>query len=768
MTRGYDQLSKYELMHLPYHLAMAGRENPSKASFLAELLFDPAWLTTKLAVHGLPAVETDFGMLDGDEDAAALRVALRQSSLVVGANPSYFLQHLYARLVGVNLPKTTALCGQIVSSQSGPWLRPVISSIAGPWDPLRRYVDTGEECVYAADTTEDQELIVTIGARGIITVCEVASGRVLSTGYGPNVPTCAIEISKQGTHIVTGSDDGIVREWDLSSKRLVAELSKHDSPVLSVAASKDGRLVASGCWSGTAMVWDNVAKKPSCSLAGQHRWVTAVSWIGDSQIVLTASRGGKLTTWELDNAERVIEMQCGVCGQVCCTPLTPAGVYLIGGSCGGLEVWDVMNGKLIKSLVAHYRGIKAVAVSRDGRSAASMGDDRMLRLWDTATWDEGLCVPLDAENASAVAFCERDNTVVMTYANDSRISFVAIGRPATSRGERCSSSGIERIAISPDGAFAATGAKMGEVGLWSLVDGSRTLSQGWGILDGVGGVAFRSGRDELVTVSDGGVITVWSRGNLSPLHRLGSPGDKYREVALSPDGNVAYVGTTEGVEIWGLDEKVKLRSLHWGGEWFVPRAMLLADDGRRLLVAAGKAVYAWALDEDCEHRVVAQHDSDVRGMVMLPDAHRLVSAGAKGTIRVTDIKRGEQLRTIQAHSHELMAVALVTGSCRVVSASAAGTLRVWDTVSGEQILCIEGHRNVISSVATSSNGRWAVSASWDRSLRLWDLSTGGQVAHFYGDHAMRCCAISPDGTTVVGGDEGGHVHVLRAINLPVA
>ncbi len=178
--------------------------------------------------------------------------------------------------------------------------------------------------------------------------------------------------------------------------------------------------------------------------------------------------------------------------------------------------------------------------------------------------------------------------------------------------------------------------------------------------------------------------------SISPLRRFGNAGDEYRGLAVSGDGQSAYVGVRSGVEEWNVASGERLRSLTCGGETHLPRAVLLTPDGRQVLLAAGTSAYAWRVDGAAGHRVIAQHEGDIRTMVVLPDERRIASAGSEGSIRVWDLETAKQVLAIRAHAHELMDMAHVPGSARLVSVSTDRTLRVWDADSGEQIACLTG------------------------------------------------------------------------------
>ena len=62
-----------------------------------------------------------------------------------------------------------------------------------------------------------------------------------------------------------------------------------------------------------------------------------------------------------------------------------------------------------------------------------------------------------------------------------------------------------------------------------------------------------------------------------------------------------------------------------------------------------------------------------------------------------------------------------------VSASQDNTLKVWDLKSGEELRTLTGHTAGVYGVALTSDGR-AVSASKDCTLRVWNLQTGEELS----------------------------------------
>jgi WD40 repeat protein len=66
-------------------------------------------------------------------------------------------------------------------------------------------------------------------------------------------------------------------------------------------------------------------------------------------------------------------------------------------------------------------------------------------------------------------------------------------------------------------------------------------------------------------------------------------------------------------------------------------------------------------------------------------------------------------------------------------------------------------------VAVAPDGRRAVSAAYDQTLRVWELENGREITTFIGESRMSCCACTPDGRTIIAGDEAGRMHFLRIV-----
>lgn len=82
-------------------------------------------------------------------------------------------------------------------------------------------------------------------------------------------------------------------------------------------------------------------------------------------------------------------------------------------------------------------------------------------------------------------------------------------------------------------------------------------------------------------------------------------------------------------------------------------------------------------------------------------------------------------------------------------------------LAGKHARTLAAHEDCITDFAVSTSGSFAVTVSADHQLILWNWHLGGVVGRFTADCELACCALTPDGLTVIAGDHEGHVHLLR-------
>jgi len=79
------------------------------------------------------------------------------------------------------------------------------------------------------------------------------------------------------------------------------------------------------------------------------------------------------------------------------------------------------------------------------------------------------------------------------------------------------------------------------------------------------------------------------------------------------------------------------------------------------------------------------------------------------------------------HSSYSTSVAITPDGKYIVSGSRNETIKLWDIKSGEEIRTFEGHSDYVTSVAITPDGKYIVSGSWEGTIKLWDINSGEEI-----------------------------------------
>jgi WD40 repeat protein len=75
-----------------------------------------------------------------------------------------------------------------------------------------------------------------------------------------------------------------------------------------------------------------------------------------------------------------------------------------------VKIWDIENGKLLRTLEGHSSAVRCVRVSPGGRDAVSVSDDHMLNWWDLDDYESVDTFHFDAQPVCC-AFADEMNLV---------------------------------------------------------------------------------------------------------------------------------------------------------------------------------------------------------------------------------------------------------------------------------------------------------------------------------------------------------------------
>jgi WD40 repeat protein len=587
----------------------------------------------------------------------------------------------------------------------------------------------------------------------------------LRTPYAASLPhgkvVLALAYSPDEKRLATADGHGRIRLWDLATGQILPFTADHGTGVISLAFSPDGKWLATVC-PRRVKLWDAATGEQVFDRAGVH-------WLAFGRDGSLASAvGEEVRIYEVPSGELRRTLR-GVVNAVFHGTFSPDGRHLAVGGFAGyhrsprgeegtLQIWDVGTGEAVGEPRRYPRLVDSLAYTPDGqRLIVGQHTTTLVTDADTGRMRGQIEEPLRggikawalSRDGRYLAYAAPDCTVRVWDLTDWREAFVLRGHAIE----------VAALTFRPDGLQLASSDLDGAVKLWDLGRRSdvRPLARFRGLAGGLvfapGGrllaVAPQQMRPPPDTTSEVRVFDVLTG---QEVRRL--PGGT--DVAISPDGRwLAAGGREEGVTLWDLRTGQEVRTL--GGRKHQCRRLAFSPDSGRLASAGiDGVVHIWDPKTGQE---VASWQADVErldAVAFSPDGGRLATAGKGGGVSLWDCATGHRLDHLEP-SASFHAVAFSPVGGRLAACGKDDVIHLWDADTGRLLHLLRGHRSSVADVAFSPDGQRLVSGGEDRAVKLWDVETGQEILSLPGVQSkVGRVAVSPDGSRIAAVDN----HIL--------
>jgi WD40 repeat protein len=362
----------------------------------------------------------------------------------------------------------------------------------------------------------------------------------LSTG---KVKTVAFSADRR--RLAAGGQDAKVVLWDLETR---TSLFAFPGLVERIAFTPGGEILVGGGFDGSIYLWNAATGELLQTLRGHEARVSSIRVRPDGKLLASSSADGTVRLWDLPGRRSTLVLNKANVPMD--TAFSPDGSLLAAAAGNTVWVWELSVPAEPDHPIPPSKGLTAARFNPEGSRIASVGEDGLVRQWDSASgellaaWSghvsggRDLCYTPDGKLLASGGF---DGVLVIRDAESGAI------RHQLSFGDR-----IWAVACAPDGWHVASGGLDGRVRIWDALSGELVrLFAPPPPLDRINSLIFNPSGRQLVVGRNCGHVEIWDTASEKRVRLLLGHTAQVYGLAVDATGKNARVG-------WGRSKRASL------------------------------------------------------------------------------------------------------------------------------------------------------------------------------------------------------------------
>ncbi|HRF60815.1 MAG TPA: WD40 repeat domain-containing protein [Fimbriimonadaceae bacterium] len=271
-------------------------------------------------------------------------------------------------------------------------LSPIFATLAlatpGPITVTRVKAYDGLRTVAIAAAPSGSRFAASLETR-VVRIMDAASGTTIRVLPALPDPAYAVAFSPNGQILATGDERGRITLWNLADGAKIREFTRVNTHVRGIQAvnfSADGKTLMSTGKDDVIFLWDTASGKPIRKILGKGANVYSATFMPGG-LLATATLGSGTHFYKSGDGSLVASVDGHQKLGVLDVAFNAAGTRMVtGGKDGNGIVWDVKSRTKMNSLKGHKDWILRVAMSPNGRLAATSSSDQTVIVWDCVTF----------------------------------------------------------------------------------------------------------------------------------------------------------------------------------------------------------------------------------------------------------------------------------------------------------------------------------------------------------------------------------------------
>ena len=431
-------------------------------------------------------------------------------------------------------------------------------------------------------------------------------------------------------------------------------------------------------------------------------------FLDDGRRVLTTGNHAFWTLWDASTGKVLGRARSAITGIGSDWALIAADTDTVvtnDGTGGDIRTWQLDQGAVsTMSRSGHHGLIRLAALSGDGRTIATIGDDQDLIVWNLGDLNRLATWRVSQRNIVDATFTASGKSLV-TLNSDGDLTLWAI-EAFQSRGNLLSSNSERGVSFYS--------------------------------------VQLRGDGRRMVAHDDKSGIGIWDVNEMKRLTRLSVAEETIEAATISADGSLVATAGRDTVHVWDTRSAQEISSLPGSFKY-------VAFDSTGSTVAASDFEGHVKIFAVGDKRLISEaHFAQelTNAVEFSPDARLYVVTGNDGTAILATTSTGREVTRVQTAGIPLRRATFSADGKRLFTTHDDNVLRAWDLATRGQVSQMAGHAGYVPRVRALAHGSVLLSPSNDSSVRLWNTDDGSLLRVFSGHSEPVMDAVLVDGFVV--------------------
>lgn len=235
--------------------------------------------------------------------------------------------------------------------------------------------------VYGVAVSGDGSLIATGSTDALVRVYDGQTGDLLHTLQRHTSGVATVAMAPDGSRLASGGVDRTVQLWDPRSGERIGGQRISAEPSQLVFAPDGSRFAGVGYYSAVGHIWEAGGGGPLGEIGGHNTRLRSVTWSQDGRWLASGDGDGVVVLRDADSGETILTLDA-VTDTAAAVAISPDGTQLaVGSGRGVIALYDIATQTLTSSWGAHSGQVTSLIYTPDGSLLISAGVDEVVRFW---------------------------------------------------------------------------------------------------------------------------------------------------------------------------------------------------------------------------------------------------------------------------------------------------------------------------------------------------------------------------------------------------